>query len=92
MKQLQNKRFAVEYLKASLRDGDQVDFAYAIRDVIRARGNVSEFAQRAGVTRKTIHKMLSGEGDLSFNSLCQILGALGGRFDVAAIPRRPAVA
>jgi probable addiction module antidote protein len=90
--ELKDPKFAVEYLRASLRDGDQEDFAQAVRDVVKARGNVSAFAQRAGVTRKTVHKMLSGEGDLTFNSLSKILGALGGRFDVALKPRRHATA
>jgi probable addiction module antidote protein len=88
--QLKNPKFAVEYLRASLRDGDQEDFARAVRDVVKARGNISAFAQEAGVTRKTVHKMLSGEGELSFNSLARILSALGGRFDVALKPRRHA--
>ena len=78
-KELKDPKFAVEYLRASLRDGDQQDFAQAVRDVVKARGNVSAFALSAGVTRKTVHKMLSGKGELTFNSLSQILGALGGR-------------
>ena len=86
-KELKNPKFAVEYLRASLRDGDQEDFAQAVRDVVKARGNISSFAVSAGVARKTVHKMLSGKGDLTFNSLSQILGALGGRFDVAFEPR-----
>ncbi|HTA17495.1 MAG TPA: hypothetical protein VK786_07095 [bacterium] len=81
--ELKDPKFAVEYLRASLRDGDQEDFARAVRDVVQARGNVKSFAVSAGVTRKTVHKMLSGKGDLTFNSLSRILGALGGRFDVA---------
>lgn len=90
--QLKDPKFAVEYLRASLRDGDQEDFAQAVRDVVRARGNVSAFALSAGVARKTVHKMLSGKGELSFNSLSQVLGALGGRFDVAlAEAHQPAV-
>jgi probable addiction module antidote protein len=85
--ELKDPKFAVEYLRASLRDGDKEDFAQAVRDVVKARGNVSSFALSAGVTRKTVHKMLSGKGDLTFNSLSQILSAIGGRFDVALDPQ-----
>ncbi len=91
-KELKDPKFAVEYLRASLRDGDQEDFAQAVRDVVKARGNVSAFALAAGVTRKTVNKLLSGKGDLSFNSLSHILGALGGRFDVALEPQHHSAA
>jgi probable addiction module antidote protein len=83
LEQLKDPKFAVEYLRASLRDGDQEDFAQAVREVIKAQGNITHFAEDAGVARKTVNKMLAGKGDLSFKSLWQVLAALGGRFDVA---------
>lgn len=82
-KELKNPKFAVAYLQAVLRDGDEDDFSQAVRDIIRAQGNITAVAEKAGITRKTIHKMMSGRGDLSFQSLVKLLKALGGRFDVA---------
>ena len=53
----------VEYLKASLEEGDMPEvFLMALRNVAEARG-ISKLARNAHLNRENLYKMLSKEGN-----------------------------
>ncbi len=62
-----------------------------VRDAIRYALDQSgmtqvELAERAGVTQKHISQVLSGKSGLSFDFAERLLGILGRRLDVKAVP------
>ena len=57
-------------------DGDAAFVAKALGDIARARG-VSEVASRAGLSRETLHKALSGERNPTLGTILRVLDALG---------------
>jgi probable addiction module antidote protein len=63
------------------------DYQYlikAINDVVKARGK-SALADKAGITRQALHKILSGESIPSVQNIMAILGVIGLRFSVKQV-------
>lgn len=63
------------------------DYAYlmsAIQDVARARGK-SDLAEKAGLSRQALHKILNGKSIPSIQNVMAILNAVGLRFSVAQV-------
>ena len=74
--ELKDPKAAVEYLNASLHDGDRAIFLLALRDVAVAHG-MSEIAEEAGLGRQSLYKTLSGAGNPKFETVVAILGSIG---------------
>ena len=71
----------------SLGEGD--DYRYllnAIKDVAAARGK-SDLADKAGITRQGLHKILNGETTPSIQNVMAILAAIGLRFSIGQVRR-----
>ncbi|MDR1412699.1 MAG: putative addiction module antidote protein, partial [Actinomycetes bacterium] len=64
------------YLDAALEENDPQSLAVALGDVARARG-MSDIARRAGVSRESLYKSLSADGNPSAATLLKIVAALG---------------
>lgn len=64
------------YIEAAFEDGDPALIKKALGDVARARGMTS-IARDAGVTRETLYKALSENGDPRMSTLMGVLKALG---------------
>jgi probable addiction module antidote protein len=64
------------YLDALLEEGNVKAFAAGLGDVARARG-MSQVARDAGVSRESLYRALSGEGNPEFGTILKVMRALG---------------
>jgi probable addiction module antidote protein len=71
------------YLEAAFEEGDPALIAAALGDVARARG-MTEVSLAAGVTRDTLYKALTKDGDPRLSTLLGVTKALGLKIHVAA--------
>lgn len=72
------------YLDAVLEDGDPALVAHALGVVARAKG-MSEIAGKAGVSRESLYRSLSENGNPEFATVVRVLKALGVRLSAEAI-------
>ena len=63
------------YMEAALEEGDTAFIAYALGVVARAKG-MTQVAQDAGLSRESLYKALSLEGNPSFDTILRVLKAL----------------
>lgn len=64
------------YLEAVFEDGDPALIAAALGDIARAKG-MTEIAKAAGVTRDTLYKSLTKDGDPRLSTFLGVTKALG---------------
>ena len=79
---LKSPSFVLGYLNESLKDNDQGGFLLALRQVVESRGNITEFAEKVGLPRQSIYRMLSPEGNPTMEKVFAILKALGLRMQL----------
>jgi probable addiction module antidote protein len=78
------------YLQVSFEDADKRVIADAIGAVARAHG-MSDIAKATGMSRESLYKALSANGNPSFATVLNVLSSLGLRLNVEADkPRRKA--
>lgn len=70
------------YLEAVFEENDPALIAHALGVVARAKG-MSEVAREAGVTRASLYKALSEEGNPAFSTVLSVIRALGLTLKVA---------
>jgi probable addiction module antidote protein len=70
-----------EFLAEVLATGTTSDFIHALNMAAKAKG-MTEFARQAGVTRASLYKSLSEDGNPRFETISKIVEALGGRLSV----------
>lgn len=63
------------YMEAALEEGDTAFIAYALGVVSRAKG-MTQVAQDAGLSRESLYKALSLEGNPSFDTILRVMKAL----------------
>lgn len=73
---LDSEEMILAYLEAAVEDGDPALIAAAIGDVARAKG-MTEVAVAAGLSRESLYKSLSADGNPSFGTVLKVLRALG---------------
>lgn len=75
------------YLDAWLDEApkDAAGIARALGDIARAKG-MSQVAKDAGLSRESLYRALSAEGNPSFVTVLKVAKALGVRFHVQALP------
>jgi probable addiction module antidote protein len=71
-----------DFLEEALENGIEEEFIHALSIASRAMG-VAEIAKKAGVTRASLYKSLSGEGNPGFKTISKVTKALGCRITVA---------
>ena len=73
------------YLDAWLEDApeDMSGIARALGDIARAKG-MSQVAKDAGLSRESLYRALSAEGNPSFSTVLKVAKALGVRFHAQA--------
>jgi probable addiction module antidote protein len=64
------------FLKESLVEGTMSDFIHALNTAARAKG-MSEVARNAGVTRASLYKSLSENGNPRFETIAKIVESFG---------------
>ena len=72
-----------EYIEAALEENDPKFIAKALGIVARAKG-MSEIARETGLSRESLYKALSTEGNPEFATVLAVLKALKLRLSVAA--------
>ena len=75
----------VSYLNVVLEDGDPALLASALGDIARAKG-MSEIARKAGLTRASLYKALSADGNPELATVLKVLAACGIRLAAQAAP------
>jgi len=71
-----------DFLQEVLDTGDESDFIHALNTAARARG-MTEIARKAGVTRASLYKSLSEDGNPGFFTISKVTKALGCRISVS---------
>jgi probable addiction module antidote protein len=82
---LKSAQDIADYLNAALEDGDERVLLLALRNATDAIGGMTELARRSGLTRESLYRTLSEEGNPRLSSLRAILGAFG--VELAVRPR-----
>ncbi len=72
------------YLEAAFAEADPSLIAAALGDVARARGMTS-VAREAGLSRESLYKALSPEGNPELATVLRVLRALGVRLSVQSV-------
>jgi probable addiction module antidote protein len=75
------------YMTEALESGDPAFVADALGVVARARG-MSEVAREAGVSRESLYRALSADGNPEFGRVMRVAQALGLQFSVTPVPHK----
>ncbi len=70
------------FLQEVVATGDESDFIHALNTAARAIG-MTEVAKKAGVTRASLYKSLSENGNPKFSTINKVTKALGCKLAVA---------
>jgi probable addiction module antidote protein len=82
-----NPEFAAEYLKAALEESDEPKvLLLALRHLAEAKGGVASVAKKAGVTRESLYRALSANGNPRLSTLVAVTKAIGLRLTVESNP------
>jgi probable addiction module antidote protein len=65
------------YLSAFIEDGDYSYIPIALADIARARKAMTPAAKAAGVSRTSLYKSLSKEGQPAFETVAKVAHSLG---------------
>lgn len=83
---LRNRDEATTYLKVALEeyeeDGDTTAFLLALRNVAEAEGGMTTLAEKTRLNRQNLYRIMSGSGNPTFQTLDNILHALGFRLSI----------
>lgn len=77
---------AAGYLNAAIEEGDRSVFLLALRNVAEAHGGMAALAEKAGLNRESLYRMLSKRGNPEIKSLYNLLHAMGLRLAIEAGP------
>jgi probable addiction module antidote protein len=80
---LKNEAAIIAYIEAAMEDGDPAVITAALGDIARARG-MSQIAQAAGLSRESLYRALSPEGNPEFGTVVRVMKALGLRLSASA--------
>jgi probable addiction module antidote protein len=69
------------YMEEALETDDAAFIAKALGTIARARG-MSHIAKKAGLSRESLYKALSKEGNPEFDTVIRVMQALGLRFSI----------
>ncbi|GIL03043.1 MAG: transcriptional regulator [Alphaproteobacteria bacterium] len=83
-----NRQLAAEYLKAAMESlGDPADRSaglLALRSVAEAYGGLGAVAREAGISRESLYRALSPNGNPTLKTLLAVLRTVGLRLSVAS--------
>ncbi|QLE56075.1 addiction module antidote protein [Nostoc sp. TCL26-01] len=87
--QMLNPEMAKAYLDVALeeyeQDGDLAFFLEALRNVVEAREGMTHLAEKTGLNRQNLYRVLSPEGNPELRTISLILHHLGYRLSVQPI-------
>jgi probable addiction module antidote protein len=70
------------YLEALLEDGDSRVITIGLRDLAESAGGMAVIAERTGLSRETLYRTLSANGNPRLDTLSTLLHAMGLRLSV----------
>jgi probable addiction module antidote protein len=79
---LRNEAEIAAYIEAMLEDGDARVVPVALRTVADAVGGMAALAEKTGLSRETLYRTLSPQGNPRLDTLAAILAAFGLRMSV----------
>jgi probable addiction module antidote protein len=71
------------YLEAALENGDVALISAALSDIARAK-SMTQIARDTGLTRESLYKALSPDGNPEFATILKVINALGLKFHASA--------
>ena len=71
------------YMEEALKTNDPAFIAKALGAIARAHG-MSQIAKKAGLSRESLYKALSTEGNPEFGTVIRVMQALGLKFSITA--------
>jgi probable addiction module antidote protein len=71
------------YMEEALETNDPAFIAKSLGTIARARG-MSRIAKKAGLSRESLYKALSTEGNPEFGTVIRVMHALGLKFSITA--------
>jgi probable addiction module antidote protein len=78
------------YLNAAFEDGNPAFIAASIGHVAKAKG-MSQIARETGLSRESLYRALSDDGNPELSTMTKVMRALGMRIQIApATPASPA--
>ena len=80
---LESEESVHAYMEDALESNDPAVIAHALGVVARARG-MAQIAQQAGLSRESLYKALSAEGNPEFGTVLRVMHALGLKLSVSA--------
>lgn len=87
--QMLNPEMAKAYLDVAIeqyeQDGDIAFFLEALRNVVEAREGMTRLAEKTGLNRQNLYRVLSSEGNPELRTISLILHNLGYRLSVQPI-------
>jgi probable addiction module antidote protein len=89
LKSLQDPQEAAAYLQAAILEADPDNWLIALRTLAKAKGGLALLAQKTGLHRVHLYRMLGKEGNPTFKSMIAILQALGVQIKFSSIGPEP---
>jgi len=82
---LEDPLFAAEFIMAAVEDDDPATYLTALRKVVEAHGGMGNLASKTSLSRETLYRTLSDNGNPTLRTLDSILRALGMRLSVEPV-------
>lgn len=79
---LSDDRNAAALLNEALESGDEGDIMYALRALATARGGIRGIAAETGLSRETLYRTLSRDGNPRLSTLLAVIRVAGVRLKV----------
>jgi probable addiction module antidote protein len=73
----EDPEFAFHYLSEAQQDEDPRALFTALRNLVNAHMGMTKLAEKTGIQRQTLYKMLSGEGNPGWIGMQTVLSSLG---------------
>ena len=80
---LKDPEEASAYLNAALEAGDKKAFLFALKNVLEARGGMTQISRHSKMNRVSLYKMLSANGNPGFENILRLLQTAGIRLQAA---------
>ncbi|MEJ1297847.1 MAG: putative addiction module antidote protein [Candidatus Sedimenticola sp. (ex Thyasira tokunagai)] len=74
---LKTQEDRVEYLNAALEDGDERVLLMALRNVVKSMEGMTQLSRQTGLSRESLYRALSDNGNPRVSSFFSILHAIG---------------
>lgn len=66
-----------EYLNAAMEDGEERVLLMALRNVVNATGGMAKLSRQTGLSRESLYRLLSEDGNPRLSSLVAVLRSFG---------------